>query len=256
MCLILFGFKVSRKYPLVLAANRDEFYQRPTAPMHFWKPNQHLLAGKDLEQGGTWFGVAKNGRFAALTNFRDPASIKPSAPSRGEIITQFLSSTLSVESYGDVLEKSADAYNGYNLLLGSKEELFWFSSVKKQTCRIDPGVHGLSNHHLDSPWPKVETGKELLKDTIQRGSLTSDLFFILNNQKRPEDHALPDTGVGIEWERRLSPLFIRSHTYGTRSSTIMTIDTKGLLKVHERTYEKKSHLVYTDKRFLITLPLV
>ncbi|MBU2452825.1 MAG: NRDE family protein, partial [Proteobacteria bacterium] len=150
MCLILFGYKVKKKYPLILIANRDEFFHRPTAPLHFWENNAGLLAGKDLEQGGTWLGVHKNGKFCALTNYRDPFLIKQNAPSRGEILVDYLESQIPCDAYFNVLKKNAAAYNGFNLLFGDKNGIYWFSNLKNRVERIQPGIHGLSNRFLDT----------------------------------------------------------------------------------------------------------
>ncbi|WP_299980971.1 NRDE family protein [Desulfobacula sp.] len=252
MCLILFGYKVSRKYPLILAANRDEFYQRPTARMGFWQDNPSILAGKDLDQGGTWFGVHKNGKFAALTNYRDPASIKQNAPSRGEIIIDFLESSESSETHFNAFKKKADSYNGFNLLFGNKEDLFWFSNLKNRIEKINPGIHGVSNRFLDTSWPKVTSGKKALEQAINENISSESLFPILTDQSIPDDSLLPHTGVGLEWERILSPLFIQNDIYGTRSSTVMLMDKNGHIEITERTYDLKNNSKYSDRQFSIT----
>ncbi len=251
MCLILFGYKVSEKYPLVLVANRDEFYQRPTAPMHFWEDRPSILAGKDLEQGGTWFGVSKSGRFAALTNFRDPSSIKQKAPSRGEIIVDYLQSNEPASEYSKSFRQKVESYNGFNLIFGNMGNLYWFSNLKNAPEKIKPGIHGISNHFLDTPWPKVESGKKALKKIFNEKISSHDLFPILTDQSVPEEILLPDTGVGIEMEKMLSPLFIQSDIYGTRSSTVMIVDREGNLDVSERTYSPKNKNDYTNKSFIL-----
>ncbi len=251
MCLILLGYKVSKKYPLILAANRDEFFHRPTAPMHFWEDNNSILAGKDLEQGGTWFGVNKYGTFAALTNYRDPASLKQKAPSRGEIVIDFLTSKKFPKDYHADLKNRLNLYNGFNLILGNNEELFWFSNVKNQIEKIKPGIHGLSNGFLNTPWPKVTSGKKTLKQIIAKNITIHSLFSLLSDRSMPDDVQLPHTGVGIEWERTLSPLFIQSKIYGTRSSTIMLINQNGSIGVTERTYNHENDLTYLDRHFPI-----
>ncbi|MCP3875066.1 MAG: NRDE family protein [Desulfobacteraceae bacterium] len=251
MCLIFFGYKVSKKYPLILAANRDEFYQRPTAPMHFWKDKPFLLAGKDLEQGGTWFGVHRNGKFAALTNFRDPSSMMPNAPSRGEIIVDFLETKTSVERWANNFLKGAEAYNGFNLIFGNKDTIYWLSNLKKSIEKISSGIHGLSNKFLNTPWPKIETGKIAFKKAINEDATPTSLLDILKDQSRPDDKLLPHTGVGLEWERILSPLFIQSDIYGTRSSTVMLVDHGGNIDITERTYSPKDKTDYIDNNFTI-----
>ncbi len=252
MCLILFAYQVSKQYPLIIAANRDEFYRRPTAPMHFWTNHRDILAGQDLEQGGTWFAVHKNGRFAALTNYRDPVFNKPNAPSRGEIIIDFLLSKKPMAQYFKSHKNKMMSYNGFNLLFGNRNQLYWFSNIKGQTEKIHSGIHGLSNKHLNTPWPKVVLGKKALKNEIKTKINTRPLFSILTDKTIPDDQSLPDTGVGIEWERRLSSLFIQSPEYGTRSSTIMLMDNKGNTQMTERSYNHLStNTPFTDQTFWI-----
>jgi len=251
MCLILFGYKISKKYPLVLIANRDEFYQRPTAPMHFWNNNPSILAGKDLEQGGTWFGIHENGRFAALTNYRDPSSLRQNAPSRGDIIVDFLESDLPAETYFLSFKKKAGIYNGFNLLFGDKDTLFWFSNLKNTVEKVTPGIHGLSNRFIDTPWPKVETGKRKLENALNRSITPDSLFSILADRHVPDDTLLPSTGMTLEWERLLSPLFIQSETYGTSSSIVMQMDQRGNSDVVERTYSLDDKTAFKDRQFYI-----
>ena len=251
MCLILFAYKVSKKYPLILIANRDEFYQRPTACMDFWHNKPYILAGKDIEQGGTWFGINKNKRFAAITNFRDPFSIKQNAPSRGEIIIDFLDSNKNIKSYINEFKKKAGVYNGFNLLLGDKDSIFWFSNLKNETEKIKIGIHGISNKFLNTAWPKIEFGKKALQQIINEKITYKSLFSLLTNRTIASDTSLPNTGIGIEWERILSPLFIKSDIYGTRSSTIMLINKNKNIDIIERTYNPENHLKYKDKKFFI-----
>jgi uncharacterized protein with NRDE domain len=242
---------MSKEFPLVLGANRDEFYQRPTAAMHFWEDPPNILAGKDLEQGGTWFGLGRNGSFAALTNYRNPAALKPEAPSRGEIIPEFLGSEQSPEDFIRDFTPKANAYNGFNLILGNPDRLFWFTNVTCKMEEIGPGIHGLSNRFLNTPWPKVESGKKALENVIQ-GPVTPDqLFSILKDSTVPGDPSLPDTGVGLEWERILSPLFIESPDYGTRSSIAMLVDQKKNINITERTYSDGNRPEPKDCHFLI-----
>lgn len=252
MCLILLGYQVSEKYPLILAANRDEFYRRPTAPMHFWETDPIILAGKDLEQGGTWFGINKKGTFAGLTNYRDTKALRPDAISRGEIIIDYLTSSIDTASYFKTFNRSADMYNGFNLLFGTKDALYWYSNRKKAMEKIPPGIHGLSNHFLNTPWPKIESGKNALEKIINSNITQDALFSMLTDQNRPKDEALPDTGVGIEWERLLSPLFIQDTSYGTRSSTVMLIDKTGHIEITERTYAPDNKDNYSDCCFSFT----
>ncbi|MDD5712842.1 MAG: NRDE family protein [Smithellaceae bacterium] len=243
MCLILFSYRCHPSYPLILAANRDEFYDRPAEGISFWKESPEMVAGRDLKEGGTWLGMTRGGRLAALTNYRDPASLRADAPSRGLLVRDFLQSRESVDSYLGRLTPAASAYNGFSLLGGDGESLYYFSNRGGAKRRLAPGVYGLSNHLLDTSWPKVEKGKKSLVMILagQGGPAIDDLFAILSDQARPADAALPDTGVGLEWERILSPLFIVSPLYGTRSSTVLTIDAKGVASIVERVFTPGSN---------------
>ncbi len=237
MCLLLFGVKASTSFPLILAANRDEFYQRPTAAMDFWQENPSILAGKDMEHGGTWFGINTKGRFAALTNYRDLSTLRQNAPSRGNIIVNFLESDHNMLDDLKILREKASCYNGFNLLVGNGHHLYHFSNQNQKITPVPPGVHGLSNHFLNTPWPKVATGKKALARAIHADNLTPEtLFDLLSDSSHPPDHLLPDTGVGLEWEQLLSPMFIKSPSYGTRSSVVMCITSQGEIQVTERTY--------------------
>lgn len=237
MCLILFAWKVHQNFPLIFLANRDEFYERPTAPAAFWEDAPGLLAGRDLREGGTWLGVTRRGRLAALTNYRDPATLKDIAPSRGRLVSDFLRGRRAPEAYLRRLSPRAARYNGFSLLVGNPDELHYFSNRGAQT-RLLPGIHGISNHLLDTPWPKVERGKQALRDLLQREKAPSPeaLLALLADRSRPPDEALPVTGVGLEWERVLSPLFIASQAYGTRSSTVLLIDHRGHVTFIERVF--------------------
>jgi uncharacterized protein with NRDE domain len=252
MCLLLFAYKVSDEFPLILAANRDEFYKRPTLPMNFMEQFPDILAGKDMEQGGTWFGLHKDGRFAGLTNYRNPASLKTHAPSRGKIIINFLESGKTPEIFIANLKPEADIYNGFNLILGNIDKLFYFSNVSKNIETIIPGIHGLSNCFLNTPWPKVEQGKKALERALQNKTEMPDkIFEILNDTTIAPDHDLPDTGITPEWERILSARFIKSPIYGTRSSIIMQIDSQKHIRITERTYSPDDTTDYKDISYQI-----
>jgi uncharacterized protein with NRDE domain len=239
MCLILLAHRTHPRYRLVLAANRDEFYQRPARPMAWWKDEPDILAGRDLEAGGTWLGVSRRGRLAALTNIREPQHHLGEAPSRGGLVTAFVSGTLSPKAF---LEKLADhgcTYNGYNLICADPAHLFCGSNRQEVPEEIPPGIHGLSNRHLNTPWPKLERGKSLLAALLKREDPVSAeaLLEMLTDRSRPADELLPDTGVGIERERMLSPMFITSETYGTRCSTAILWEREGAVEVVERSWE-------------------
>ena len=240
MCLILFAFNSHPDYKLILVGNRDEFYARPTAPASFWDEAPHLLAGKDLLAGGTWFGITKSGRLAGISNYRDPKSDKKNSPSRGQLVSRFLMGSDCPCSYLDGIMKNAGNYNGFNLIIGNKNEIYWYSNMGKAMKRLSPGIYGLSNHLLDTPWPKVVKGKAALTGLISEATIPeADKFFnMLGDRTSADDSALPDTGVGLERERMLSPLFISSHDYGTRSSTLLFIDRNDLVTFMERTFNK------------------
>jgi uncharacterized protein with NRDE domain len=236
MCLILFAHQCDPRYHLVIAANRDEFYARPTERSHWWGESPDLLAGKDLQAGGSWMGVSESGHFAALTNFRDPTGIKPNAPSRGDLVTGFLRSADSPETYLNELLPKVDQFNGYNLLLGKGEQLLWQSNEATGWAEVDPGVHGLSNHLLDTPWPKVDKGRAGLTSWVAEQGETEALFSLLSNPVLAPDDQLPQTGVSLEWERKLSPMYIESSTYGTRVSTVILFSKTGQIYWEERAY--------------------
>ncbi|AQQ53999.1 NRDE family protein [Planococcus lenghuensis] len=246
MCLINFQFHNDPRYKLVLAANRDEFYGRPTAPAHFWEDSPDLLAGRDLKEMGTWMGVTRNGRFAALTNFRDPDRETSGKRSRGEIVQNYLTGNESSEAFLQNLDPSA--YNGFNILAGTPDALFYLNNVEGNVQAVSPGVHGVSNHFLDTPWPKVQKGKAGLRAALEEDDVNIEkLFQLLQDAEAAEDVSLPDTGVGIELERKLSPLFIRMPDYGTRASTVLTIDRHNQVTFIERIYEEG--IFQTENRF-------
>jgi uncharacterized protein with NRDE domain len=242
MCLILFSIKSHPEYKLVLVGNRDEYHDRPSAPAAFWDEAPHLLAGKDLLAGGTWFGVTKSGRLAGVSNYREANSLKKDAPSRGRLVSQFLLTGVSPRTYLDNIIKDAHRYNGFNLILGRKDEIFWYSNRGKGIRKLSPGIYGLSNHLLDTPWPKVVKGKDQLARLISQNILPEpeEFFAMLGDRTVASDSELPDTGVGLERERMLSPIFISSPGYGTRSSTILLIDRNDLVTFIERTFNRET----------------
>ncbi len=237
MCLILLSYRTDPLFPLVLAANRDEFYDRPAAPMSFWSEAPQVLAGRDLLAGGTWFGITRAGRWAAITNFRDPERHRADAPSRGLLVSDFLLGDATPVQYLESLQRKAGAYNGFSLLIGDTGGVFYFSNRCDGIQALRPGTYGLSNRFLDTPWPKVVKGKEALAGLLARGALKpAELFSALSDRVTPDDSLLPETGVGREWERVLSPLFISSPVYGTRSSTVLLIDREGTIRLWEKTF--------------------
>jgi len=237
MCLILIAYHLHPRYPLILAANRDEFYQRPSAAAAFWPDIPQILAGRDLVHQGTWLGISRSGRFAALTNYRDPHAARRNAPSRGELVSGFLRSEIGAEDYLERLRADAPAYNGYNLLFGDLDGLYWFSNKSAKAVKLAPGIHGLSNHLLDTPWQKVVRGKKSLANVVGNADFSrEDLFAILADRTQADDELLPDTGVGLARKRMLSSIFITSERYGTRSSTVLLIDSNRQVSFSERSF--------------------
>jgi len=255
MCLILLSYLNHPSYRLILAANRDEFYDRSTAPLGFWDETPHILAGRDLKSGGTWLGVTKKGRLCAITNFRDPVVQISDAPSRGLLVENFLKGSELPQRYLEKVKEAGERYNGFNLLAGDESGLFFFSNRADKTVKLSPGLYGLSNHLLDTPWPKIARGKKRLEKILSSNEIDCEsIFELLSDRNIPPDIDLPDTGVGIEWERILSPLFIKSDIYGTRSSSIVLIGKENITFM-ERTYIKdgSNSMKYETRQFSIEL---
>ena len=237
MCLIVFANNLLEEYKLIFAANRDEFYNRPSEQADFWKDHPDLLAGKDLQAGGTWLGITRGGRFAAITNFRDLKNHRNDAPSRGNLTLDFLLNDVTPEEYYNGLKSELNSYNGFNLILGNIDELYYFSNKTEGLKQLAPGIHGISNAILDTPWPKVEKSKRHLQNLITNEDIHPwEVLNILDDTSPAKDEELPDTGVGLELERTLSSIFIKSEKYGTRSSTIVTVDKHNSVRFVEKTY--------------------
>jgi uncharacterized protein with NRDE domain len=237
MCLIVFAYKSHPKDKFIFAANRDEFYDRPTEQADYWKDHPELLAGKDLQAGGTWMGITKQGRFAAVTNYRDLKNIKEDAPSRGMLTLDFLNDNISAEEYYDNIKPSLQDYNGFNLILGSVDELFYFSTHKNGIKKLESGIYGLSNATLNTDWPKVKKSKDGLSALLKNDEVHPwELLSILNDTRKAKEEDLPDTGVGLEWEKILSSIFIQSPKYGTRCSTAVVVDIENNLRFAEKTF--------------------
>jgi uncharacterized protein with NRDE domain len=250
MCLIFISLKEHPQYKLIVAANRDEFYNRKTAPADFWNDHPDILGGRDLEAGGTWLGVSRKGKISMITNYRDPKNIDPKAPSRGQLVTDYLNGNTSPEQYLRELEPEAKRYNGFNLIVGNTESLFYLSNYKEGIEELTPGLHGLSNHLLDSPWPKVVEGKKTMTEILKQPFTKEDLFKVLFNDAVASDGLLPDTGVGLERERALSAMFIKSPGYGTRCSTVILADRQGNLFFSERVYDLTT-FSFSEKSFTL-----
>jgi len=234
MCLIVFAWRPGHAQPLIVAANRDEFYARPTSPLAQWAHAPHVHAGRDLEAGGTWLGIGANGRFAALTNIRDPDQ-PPSRKSRGELVADFLSGDRSIDDYlSDVVRRSLE-YAGFNLLIGNAHELWHFNARETEAVMLVPGIYGLSNAGLDTPWPKLLKAKAALSGVLEDPQPEA-LLEILSDAQTAELADLPNTGVGLATESLLSSVFIASQSYGTRASTALIVQADGTRVMVERSF--------------------
>lgn len=240
MCLINFHLHDHPNYKLIIAANRDEFYKRPSAPAQFWDSRPDMLAGQDLVGLGTWLGITKTGRVAALTNYRDPEEDSSDKKSRGHIVRGYLESDVSPQNFFRQLKNEKNAYSGFNFIAGTPEEIYYYSNIQDDILSVSAGTHGLSNELLDSPWPKVVKGKKRLADYVQQNAVveTDPLFDIIADAEEAPDEELPDTGVGLDFERKLSPLFIQTPDYGTRCSTVLLVDRQDQVTFVERRFNK------------------
>lgn len=235
MCLLFLGRKAHEQYPLILLANRDEFHARPTRRAGFWTDHPEVLAGRDLQAWGTWLGITRRGRWAALTNFREPSTGVFNL-SRGEIVKDYLTGTANARDFAVRVKQQAGEYDGFNLLLGDQDEALWLSNRGGDLEKLPDGIVGLSNHLLETPWPKVVNGKRALSAQLDEDPVIDRLFAPLSDQTVHE-HDLPHTGLDDETEKLLSSAFISSPTYGTRSSTLVMMDRDNRVYYEERTYD-------------------
>ena len=233
MCLIIVGWRVHPDYPLVVAANRDEFYARPTAPLSRWPDAPEIMGGLDLEAGGTWLGISEAGRFAAITNVREPGMAAGDL-SRGALTRNFLQSCLSALDYASTID--GRRYSGFNLLMADGESLAYFSNRDGEARALAPGIYGLSNYRLDTPWPKLLAARENFSEALIKLPDESAFFELLGDASIIADESLPSTGVSLEWERLLSAIFVKSETYGTRASTLAWQRADGVVTVHENSF--------------------
>lgn len=241
MCLILFALRQRPDLPLVVAANRDEFYARPTALAAPWPDAPDIVGGRDLRAGGSWLAFTRTGRWAAVTNFREPVSRASSGSSRGHLVSDFVRGAAAPVDYLRELRPRADEYDGFNLLVGDSDGVFWFSNRAADHplvgSPLPPGIYGLSNHLLDTPWPKVVRGKRELAAALAGGSGAQELLPTLLDRTLAAHLELPNTGVTLEQERALSPLFIAGSEYGTRSSTVVQVSSDRRVIFIERSWQ-------------------
>ncbi|MDQ7040959.1 MAG: NRDE family protein [Rhodothermus sp.] len=237
MCLVLWAYQQHPRYRLVLATNRDEFYARPSAPAHWWPEAPDVLAGRDLEAGGTWLGISRKGRLALVTNYREPDRRATGRRSRGLLPRDFLQGNELPEAYLNRVLAEGSAYNGFNLLVGDPETLAYGSNRNEGVEVLAPGLYGLSNHLLGTRWPKVSRGLERFEQILKTEAIDpEELLTLLADRTPAPAEALPQTGLGYEWERRLSAIFVVTALYGTRSSTVVLWERRGPLTFVERTF--------------------
>lgn len=279
MCLLVFSLQTHAEYPFIFAGNRDEFHGRPAVPAQFWADRPHVLAGRDLQAGGTWLGISRDGRFATVTNYREPGERIVEARSRGDLVVDFLEGSEHAASYLTALQDRAHEYNGFNLILGTPGELFYFSNRNGEAStrdsagrahnpgrdepaarpeavgmgtpgrihKLEAGVYGLSNEQLDTPWPKVRRAKSLFQRVLgEKGPDAEALLALLADRERPLDAELPATGLDREWERALSSIFIIGKEYGTRASSVVLVGHNGEVTFAERTFAPEGRLLGTE----------
>jgi uncharacterized protein with NRDE domain len=248
VCLVVFAHDAHPRYRLVLGANRDEFHARPADALAEWPDAPGVFGGRDLQAGGTWLGVTWTGRWAAVTNFRDPEETAGRPASRGHLVSEFLTGRRPAREYLESLRPRLHEFSGFNLLVSDDSGTFWMSNRSVPRTPVTPlgrGLYGLSNHLLDTPWPKVERGKDGLRRLLQSSGVLppTELLDLLLDRTRAADHELPDTGVGRDLERALSSPFIFTPEYGTRASSALLISASGEISVAERTFAPDGTLV-------------
>lgn len=255
MCLITFAYKSHPEYSLILIANRDEFYQRPSLPMHFWDDHNEILAGRDLEQLGTWLGFNTAGKFTAVTNYRDGRNPAKNRRSRGELTANFLKCQQSADEYLLQLEQNKQEFGDFNLLVADQTGLYYCSNRGAETHELQPGIYGMSNALLDTPWPKLQRVKQDLTNAINSSALTAEhLMGIMGNRETAPDKDLPDTGISLNWERLLSSSFIQADNYGTRATTLVMQKPNGDTTVIEQGFDVGGPLARSE--YKLTLPAI
>jgi len=259
MCLIVFAWQAHPEYPLIVAGNRDEFYTRRTRPAAWWGQAVSLLAGQDEEAGGTWFGITRRGRLAALTNVRAPSERNPHAPSRGALVLAALQAPERIDQWIERHAHRTPTFNGFNLLAGdilpagdgtTEGSLHYYSNRIEAPPRVlEPGVYGLSNAFLDTPWPKVRRAVTQFACSIANRVRIEDLLALMSDRELARDSELPETGVPLDWERALSAIQIRANGYGTRATTALTVRGDGLATFYERTFDAADPERWDDRHF-------
>jgi uncharacterized protein with NRDE domain len=241
MCLLVLAWKNHPRYRLVFAGNRDEFHDRPAAPLNWWQDDARILAPRDLKANGTWLGVARSGRFGMVTNFRDLQAPAEYSPSRGSLVPRFLTGATSPKEFLDDLRGAAPRYSGFNLLVGGPRALYYYSNRSTPVPQsLRPGIYGVANHLLDTPWPKLTRTRNRFIELLKQPDVTADaLFAMLADRTRTPDAELPHTGLPLDWERAVSAPFIINERYGTRSSTVLLVERNGRTVLHERRFDQE-----------------
>jgi uncharacterized protein with NRDE domain len=239
MCLLVLAWKHHPRYRLILAGNRDEFHERPAAPLGWWQDDPRILGGRDLKAGGTWLGVARSGRFGIVTNYRDLQAPVEGAPSRGHLVPRFLTGATSPKEFLDDLRGAAPRYSGFNLLVGGARALYYFSNRGPNAPAVlAPGIYGLSNHLLDTPWPKLARTRKRFEELLTGADVApEDLLTMLADREPALDDHLPSTGLPPEWERVVSAPFIVNERYGTRCSSVLFVERNGRTVLQERRFD-------------------
>lgn len=249
MCLIVVSLNNHPDYQLIVAANRDEFYNRATASANYWDEHPDVLGGRDLQAGGTWLAMNLNGRIGMVTNYRDLTRINPVAPSRGALVADYVSSDVRPLRYMEQVASEGDRYNGFNLLVGSPRELYYYSNYGQGITAVPPGLHGLSNHLLNTPWPKVKKALQMVRPVLDANTIDIDrLMDVMYDDAVAPDAELPDTGLGPARERALSSMFIKSPGYGSRNTTVVLVDRANNVRFAERVYNT-ADFSYTTQSF-------
>lgn len=256
MCLIVFAYNCHPDYRLILGANRDEYRDRPAEQACFWPDTPHILAGRDSLAGGTWLGITTEGKLAAVTNYRDPRQQVPDPPSRGSLVAGFLKDrAVSAREFEGLLNRDGQRYDGFNLIYGTVDDLHYFTNRGGSSGPVSPGIHGLSNHLLDTRWPKVTVARSRLKALLQFKRVEPEqLFEALSDPAPFSANVLPDTGIGPERERLLSPIFITDAGYGTRSTTVLLVGRDGGVTFTERTFDSSRNIVATRRNSFRIIP--
>ena len=236
MCLILLAIGQCEEYPLIVISNRDEFYARPTQVAHWWDDSPNTFGGRDLQAQGTWMGVSRQGRFAAVTNVREPGNKQLATRSRGSLTRDFLAGSESAPIFLARLASQHNDYAGFNLLIGDSNELWSYSNCQPGIRKLTPGFYGVSNGYFDEAWPKLASGKIAFEKALGNDEGDNALIEILSSEQQAPDKQLPNTGVPLELERLLSSRFIKSPDYGTRASSLVKFSNQNTISFTEQSF--------------------